>query len=226
MGIIGPVDLRANYGNYFPGIFSGKRVRLLKRHYTKGWAIIKVLLEELLELLLGAVVVAPAATSISAHVAIVTATLEIPTEPANLSSVCCHLLTTSSWLSTAPVIQMGVKLKGIMDMNAQDRMVAALEMLRQDIELYAQAQQEAHMQIKEEVLNLTAGAFFAGNPGASLDVMTQVMCRLDNLRLGQDMLLHQFEGYWEALTDAARELYHGAGKAQQPPPTESIIDLT
>ncbi|MQL86640.1 hypothetical protein Taro_019178 [Colocasia esculenta] len=113
-----------------------------------------------------------------------------------------------------------------MDMNAQEMMVAALEMLRQDIELYAQAQQEAHMQIKEEVLNLTTGAFFVGNPDASLEVMTKVMCRLDNLWLGQDMLLHQFEGYWEALTDAARELYHGAGEAQQPTPTTSVIDLT
>ncbi|MQL94404.1 hypothetical protein Taro_027057 [Colocasia esculenta] len=118
-----------------------------------------------------------------------------------------------------------MKLKG-MDMNAQERMVAALEMLRQDIELYAQAQQEAHMQIKEEVLNLTTGAFFAGNSGASLDVMTQVMCRLDNLRLRQDMLLHQFEGYWEALTDAARELYHRIGGEQQQPSVESVIDLT
>ncbi|MQM04993.1 hypothetical protein Taro_037799 [Colocasia esculenta] len=56
-----------------------------------------------------------------------------------------------------------------MDMNAQEKLVATLKMLRQDIELYAQAQQETHVQIKEEVLNLTAGAFFAGSPCASLD---------------------------------------------------------
>ncbi|MQM21767.1 hypothetical protein Taro_054812 [Colocasia esculenta] len=52
------------------------------------------------------------------------------------------------------------------------------------------------------------------------------MNHLDNLKLGQDMLLHQVEGYWEALTDAARELYHGAGREHQPPSVESIVDLT
>ncbi|MQM18339.1 hypothetical protein Taro_051328 [Colocasia esculenta] len=62
------------------------------------------------------------------------------------------------------VIQMGVKLKGIMDMTALERLITAMEMLRQDIELYAQAQREAHLLIKEEVLNLTAGALMAGNP--------------------------------------------------------------
>ncbi|MQL83436.1 hypothetical protein Taro_015925 [Colocasia esculenta] len=113
-----------------------------------------------------------------------------------------------------------------MDMSAQQRLVAAMEMLRQDLEQYAQAQKEAHVLLKEEVLNLTAGAFFAGNPGAALDVMTQVMCRLDNLKLGQDMLLHQFEEYWEAMTDAARELYHGIDEVQQPQPAEVVIDLT
>ncbi|MQM15075.1 hypothetical protein Taro_048010 [Colocasia esculenta] len=97
---------------------------------------------------------------------------------------------------------------------------------RQDLEQYAQAQKEAHVLLKEEVLNLTAGAFFAGNPGAALDVMTQVMCRLDNLKLGQDMLLHQFEEYWEAMTDAARELCHGTDEVQQPQPAEVVIDLT
>ncbi|MQL69461.1 hypothetical protein Taro_001769 [Colocasia esculenta] len=69
-----------------------------------------------------------------------------------------------------------------MDMNAQERLVAAMEMLCQDIELYAQAQREAHLQIKEE-----------------------------------DLLLHQVEGHWAALSDAARELYHGAGVEQQIP---------
>ncbi|MQL92250.1 hypothetical protein Taro_024880, partial [Colocasia esculenta] len=113
-----------------------------------------------------------------------------------------------------------------MDMTAQERLVTAMEMLRQDIELYAQAQREAHLQIKEEVLNLTAGAFMAGNPCASLETMSQVMINLDNLRLGHDMLLHQVEGYWEALIDAARELYHGAGGAQHPPSVESVVDLT
>ncbi|MQL91091.1 hypothetical protein Taro_023695 [Colocasia esculenta] len=78
-------------------------------------------------------------------------------------------------------------------------------------------------EIKEEVLNLTAGAFFAGYPSAALDVMTQVMCRLDNLKLEQDMLLHQFEEYWEAMTDAARELYHGTDEVQQPQPAEVIL---
>ncbi|MQM20722.1 hypothetical protein Taro_053750 [Colocasia esculenta] len=109
-----------------------------------------------------------------------------------------------------------------MDMNAQERLVAAMEMLHQDIALYAQAQREAHVQIKEEVLNLTVGAFLAENPRASLDVMTQVMNPLDNLKLGHDMLLHQFEGYWEALTDAERELYHGTGGEQQAPPEETL----
>ncbi|MQM18207.1 hypothetical protein Taro_051195 [Colocasia esculenta] len=104
-------------------------------------------------------------------------------------------------------------------------MVAAMEMLRQDLEQYAQAQRETHVQIKEEVLNLTAGAFFAENPSAALDVMTQVMCRLDNLKLGQDMLLHQFEEYLEAMTDAARELYHGTDEVQQPQPAEVVIQM-
>ncbi|MQL73902.1 hypothetical protein Taro_006275 [Colocasia esculenta] len=110
-----------------------------------------------------------------------------------------------------------------MDMNAQERLVAAMEMLCQDIELYAQAQREAHPQIKEEVLNLTAGAFMAGNPCASLEIMSQVMINLDNLKLGQDLLFHQVEGHWEALTDAARELYHGARVEQQAPPMETIL---
>ncbi|MQL84788.1 hypothetical protein Taro_017287 [Colocasia esculenta] len=104
-----------------------------------------------------------------------------------------------------------------MDTNAQERLVAAMKMLRQDIELYAQAQREAHLEIKEEVLNLTASAFMAGNPCASLEIMSQVMINLDNLKLGQDLLFHQVEGHWEALTDAARELYHGAGVEQQIP---------
>ncbi|MQM02994.1 hypothetical protein Taro_035767 [Colocasia esculenta] len=90
-----------------------------------------------------------------------------------------------------------------------------MEMLRQDIELYAQSQREAHLQIKKEVLNLTADAFMAGNPCASLEIMSQVMINLDNLKLGQDLLLHQVDGHWEALTDAARELYHGAGVEKQ-----------
>ena len=113
-----------------------------------------------------------------------------------------------------------------MDMNAQERLVAAMELLRQDIELYAQAQREAHLEIKEEVLNLTAGAFMAGNPCASLEIMSQVMINLDNLKLGQDLLLHQVEDHWEALTDAARELYHGSGVEQQAPQMETVIDLT
>ncbi|MQM11157.1 hypothetical protein Taro_044064 [Colocasia esculenta] len=102
-----------------------------------------------------------------------------------------------------------------MDMNAQERLVSAMELLRQDVELYAQAQREAHVQIKEEVLKLTAGAFLARNPHASLETMTQIMCNLDSLKLGQDMLLHQVEGYWEVLSEAARELYHGPGGDQQ-----------
>ena len=113
-----------------------------------------------------------------------------------------------------------------MDMNAQERLVAAMELLRQDIELYAQAQREAHLQIKEDVLNLTAGAFMACNPYASLEIMSQVMINMDNLKLGQDLLFHQVEGHWEALTDAARELYHGTGVEQQVPPMEIVIDLT
>ncbi|MQL84992.1 hypothetical protein Taro_017507 [Colocasia esculenta] len=104
-----------------------------------------------------------------------------------------------------------------MDMNAQERLVAAMEMLCQDIELYTQAQREAHLQIKEEVLNLIADAFMAGNPCASLEIMSQDIINLDNLKLGQDLLLHQVKGHWEALTDAARELYHGAGVEQQIP---------
>ncbi|MQM07778.1 hypothetical protein Taro_040626 [Colocasia esculenta] len=82
-----------------------------------------------------------------------------------------------------------------MEMNAQERLVAAMETLRQDVELYAQAQREAHVQINEEVLNLTAGAFLEGNPRASLDTMTQIMNNLDSLKMGKDMLLHQVEGY-------------------------------
>ncbi|MQM22815.1 hypothetical protein Taro_055873 [Colocasia esculenta] len=44
--------------------------------------------------------------------------------------------------------------------------------------------------------------------------------------LGQDLLLHQVEDHWEALTDAARELYHGVRVEQQAPQIETVIDLT
>ncbi|MQL77079.1 hypothetical protein Taro_009493, partial [Colocasia esculenta] len=63
-----------------------------------------------------------------------------------------------------------------MDMNAQEHLVAEMEMLRQDIELYAQAQREAHVHIMEEVLNLTAGAFLAGSVDTTIpgvDTMVQ-----------------------------------------------------
>ncbi|MQM14842.1 hypothetical protein Taro_047777 [Colocasia esculenta] len=132
---------------------------------------------------------------------------QIHTEPENLDSVCFYLSTAPSWLSTAMTL-------------------IQISALFHDIELYAQAQREARLQIKEEVLNLTADAFMAGNPCASLEIMSQVMINLDNLKLGQDLLLHQVEGYWEALTDVVRELYHGVGVEQQAPPMETIIDLT
>ncbi|MQL90130.1 hypothetical protein Taro_022725, partial [Colocasia esculenta] len=90
-----------------------------------------VLLEELLELLLRDVAVAPAITSLSVHIAtlpvdsqpkavdkrmpsrtpgfwtvwicrqIHCCCQQIHTEPANLSSICSHLSTAPSWLSTA-----------------------------------------------------------------------------------------------------------------------------
>ncbi|MQL72937.1 hypothetical protein Taro_005301 [Colocasia esculenta] len=132
------------------------------------------------------------------------------------------LSTATLWLSTYTVIKMSKMLKGKcaerdnqMDMNAQERLVSTMELLCQDIELYAQAQREAHVQIKEEVLNLTAGTFLARNPRASLETMAQIMSNLDSLKLGQDMLLHQVQGYWEVLSKAARELYHGPGGDQQ-----------
>ncbi|MQL67943.1 hypothetical protein Taro_000216, partial [Colocasia esculenta] len=136
--------------------------------------------------------------------------LSTGTHRARKPELCLLLAVDSpSWLSTVSSLFPTIFR---MDMNAQERLDAVMEMLRQDIELYAQAQRESYMQIKEEVLNLTAGAFMAGNPCTSLEIMSQVMMNLDNLKLGQDLLLHQVEGHWEALTDAARELYHGAGE--------------
>ncbi|MQM14497.1 hypothetical protein Taro_047428 [Colocasia esculenta] len=85
--------------------------------------------------------------------------------------------------------------------------ILAMELLRQDIELYAQVQREAHLRIKGEVLNLTNAAFLAGNRLASLAAMTTVMGKLDNLKDGQDLLLHQVEVYWEVMTKATRKLY-------------------
>ncbi|MQL94246.1 hypothetical protein Taro_026901 [Colocasia esculenta] len=42
------------------------------------------------------------------------------------------------------------------------------------------------------------------------------MGNLDNLKTGQDMLLHQIEEYWEVMSDVVRELYHNPEGDQQP----------
>ncbi|MQM15263.1 hypothetical protein Taro_048205 [Colocasia esculenta] len=78
----------------------------------------------------------------------------------HLGGCCCHNNKLHLFIPSLVVLFHFLQL----DMNAQERLVAAMELLRQDIELYAQAQREAHLQIKEEMLNLTASAFMAGNP--------------------------------------------------------------
>ncbi|MQL95782.1 hypothetical protein Taro_028452 [Colocasia esculenta] len=71
---------------------------LLSMHYSDGL----VLLEELLELLLGAVVVAPATTSISAHIATITTTLEVTQMGVKFKGMCDVLVNEMCYPTPTP----------------------------------------------------------------------------------------------------------------------------